>query len=156
MHRRSGFTIVELLIVIIVIAILAAISLVAYNGIQQRARDSERAQDMASLQKVLELYFIDNGSFPYSEDIRNPSWITTNLPTTDQGIFINPQDTNSTNSIVGSGSTVPLHKYSYYSTTSANEVCSTANANKPCLRYVLTWKTEATPTTNKTIIVDKR
>ena len=41
--RRTGFTIVELLIVIVIIAILAAITIVAYNGLQQRARDSQRA-----------------------------------------------------------------------------------------------------------------
>ena len=35
---KSGFTIVELLIVIVVIGILAAITIVAYNGIQSRAR----------------------------------------------------------------------------------------------------------------------
>ena len=36
--RETGFTIVELLIVIVVIGILAAITIVAYNGIQERAR----------------------------------------------------------------------------------------------------------------------
>lgn len=38
--KQSGFTIVELLIVVVVIAILAAISIVAYNGITERARTS--------------------------------------------------------------------------------------------------------------------
>lgn len=61
---RSGFTIVELLIVIVVIAILAAISIVAYSGIQQRARDSQRTNDIATLQKALEMYHADNGGYP--------------------------------------------------------------------------------------------
>lgn len=55
-RAQHGFTIVELLIVIVVIAILAAISIVAYNGIQQRARDSRRAQDMSTIKKALLLY----------------------------------------------------------------------------------------------------
>ena len=62
--KEKGFTIVELLIVIVVIAILAAISIVAYNGIQQRARDSQRQSDIATIAKALELYLIDNGSYP--------------------------------------------------------------------------------------------
>jgi general secretion pathway protein G len=57
----AGFTIVELLIVIIVIAILATISIVAYNGVQERSRDSIRKQDLASLAKVTQLYAIDLG-----------------------------------------------------------------------------------------------
>jgi len=62
--QQRGFTIVELLIVIVVIAILAAISIVAYNGIQQRARDAERQQELSTLQKALEMYQIDNGGYP--------------------------------------------------------------------------------------------
>ncbi len=57
----SGFTIVELLIVIVVIAILAAISVVAYTGIQQRARDSQRRSDLSALAKAYAIYRIDNG-----------------------------------------------------------------------------------------------
>ena len=40
--RKRGFTIVELLIVIVVIAILATITIAAYNGIQQRANNTQR------------------------------------------------------------------------------------------------------------------
>lgn len=60
-QNKQGFTIVELLIVIVVIAILAAISIVAYNGIQQRARDTARKNDLAQLAKSLKLYNVDNG-----------------------------------------------------------------------------------------------
>ena len=63
-NKPKGFTIVELLIVIVVIAILAAITVVAYNGVQQRARDAERNIEMGTIEKALSLYFIDNGSYP--------------------------------------------------------------------------------------------
>lgn len=63
MKQQKGFTIVELLIVIVVIAILAAIAIVSYSGIQQRARDTERKSDLANLAKVISVYKVDNGSY---------------------------------------------------------------------------------------------
>jgi type II secretory pathway pseudopilin PulG len=50
--------------VIVVIGILAAITIVAYNGIQQRSRDTRRSNDSTAIRKALELYKIDNGSYP--------------------------------------------------------------------------------------------
>ena len=64
LSRQTGFTIVELLIVIVVIAILAAITIVAYNGIQARAKDSRVQSDIQSVAKKIELYAVDNGSYP--------------------------------------------------------------------------------------------
>ena len=63
-RKIVGFTIVELLIVIVVIAILAAISVVAYNGIRQRARDAERLTELGAIQKALEIYRADFGAYP--------------------------------------------------------------------------------------------
>jgi type II secretion system protein G len=60
----KGFTIVELLIVIVIIAVLAAISVVAYTGTQGRARDSERKSELSNIMKALELYRVDNGGYP--------------------------------------------------------------------------------------------
>lgn len=59
----TGFTIVELLIVIVVIAILATISIVAYTGIQARARDNIRKSDLAEIKKALLLYNVDKGDW---------------------------------------------------------------------------------------------
>ena len=64
MNKSSGFTIVELLITIVVIAILASISTFAYNGLQNRARDSERDSDVRILKNSLEMYRMDNGEYP--------------------------------------------------------------------------------------------
>jgi len=63
-RQQPGFTIVELLIVIVVIGILAAIVIVAYSGIQARTRDNVRISDLRDLQKIVELYKAENGSYP--------------------------------------------------------------------------------------------
>lgn len=52
-HTYRGFTIVELLIVVVVIAILAAITIVGYNGIQSRAKDAKTNSDIATYQKAI-------------------------------------------------------------------------------------------------------
>ena len=54
-NTLQGFTIVELLIVIVVIAILAAISIAAYTNIQERAKTSRRNSEMAQLLKAITL-----------------------------------------------------------------------------------------------------
>lgn len=59
-----GFTIVELLVVIVVIGILAAITLVAYNGIQNRARVASVSSALNQASKKLALYQVENGSYP--------------------------------------------------------------------------------------------
>lgn len=68
LRTKTGFTIVELLIVIVVIAILAAITVVAYNGISNRADFSKKQSDLAAIVKALELYKTDNGRYPNSEN----------------------------------------------------------------------------------------
>jgi prepilin-type N-terminal cleavage/methylation domain-containing protein len=59
-RSNTGFTIVELLIVIVVIGILAAITIVAYNGIQERARVSSVSSALSQAAKKLAVYQIDN------------------------------------------------------------------------------------------------
>lgn len=55
-RNPRGFTIVELLIVIVIIAILAAITIVAYNGIQNRANDSAVQSDISNSAKRIEMW----------------------------------------------------------------------------------------------------
>lgn len=65
---RPGFTIVELLIVIVVIGILAAITIVAYNGVQDRARNATIQSDLANFAKKIEAARVDtsDGLYPAS------------------------------------------------------------------------------------------
>lgn len=60
--KHNGFTIVELLIVIVVIAILAAISMMAYSGISARANDSKIRNAAAQLEKSIIAWSVDTGA----------------------------------------------------------------------------------------------
>lgn len=102
-RRVRGFTIVELLIVIVVIAILAAITIVAYNGAQNRAMDARRMQDFSEMEKALRLYAVDNNSFPAS--VPNPGSSTWEVSTDpgflgslnaydDSHVFADPRNTS--------------------------------------------------------------
>ena len=63
-NKQPGFTIVELLIVIVVIAILAAITIVAYNGIQDRATYTKYNGSITQVKKALDLYYAENDKYP--------------------------------------------------------------------------------------------
>jgi len=73
-----GFTIVELLVVIVVIGILAAITLVAYNGISQRAITSSLQSDLTNASQQLKLFYVDNSAYPLTNNCTIPQ-STTNI-----------------------------------------------------------------------------
>jgi general secretion pathway protein G len=73
-RQQSAFTIVELLIVIVVIGILAAITIVAYNGIQQKAIVASLTSDLDNASKQLKLFQVDNSAYPAAiNDCPNPA-----------------------------------------------------------------------------------
>jgi len=80
LHPR-GFTIVELLIVIVVIAILAAITIVAYNGIQNRAKHSAVQSAAKQASTKIQAYAVQN-SDQYPSDAN-----AAGLPTADSGMY---------------------------------------------------------------------
>jgi len=61
---KRGFTIVELLIVIVVIGILAAVSIVAYGNIQVRATDSRMMTGVTQIEKAIYMWYANKGEQP--------------------------------------------------------------------------------------------
>lgn len=62
--NNKGFTIIELLVVIVIIGILIALALPNLFSAQARGRDTDRKNELKNLQTKLETYFNDNDSYP--------------------------------------------------------------------------------------------
>ena len=64
MHRRRAFTLVELLVVIALIGVLAALLLSALSSAQQRARATQTTSTMEAFAAACETFFQDHGQYP--------------------------------------------------------------------------------------------
>ena len=63
-RRAAGFTLIELMVVIAIIAILAGIIMGSLATAKYRANDSKRKSDLKNLSLALSQYYNDNGSYP--------------------------------------------------------------------------------------------
>ena len=99
--KKSGFTMIELLVVVAIIGILAGIGIASYGSANKKARDGKRKADIESIRSALEMYKADAGSYP-------TTWNLETISTT----YINPLPSPPPNSRCG-GSRV--YRYNDYS-----------------------------------------
>ena len=59
-----GFSLIELLVVLAIIAVLSAIAMASFGQVKQRGNDARRMQDIQTIQKALALYDTQHGAFP--------------------------------------------------------------------------------------------
>jgi general secretion pathway protein G len=73
---RKGFTLIEILIVVVILGILAAIMVPQFSSARGDARHAKREQDLKTMEKVLEMYANDFGQYPYRWGWggESPSW----------------------------------------------------------------------------------
>ncbi len=69
--RKRGFTIVELLIVVVIIAVLASISVIVYSGVKRQAVHASVQSEASQLETQLGLYNAENGDYPTEEEFNN-------------------------------------------------------------------------------------
>ncbi len=129
-RAASGFTIVELLIVIVIIGILAALVITTYSGIQQKARDTERKTDVNTLQSHAEAYFAESGKYPTLGEFNDSAFRGTNMKGLDPAALADPKNAGS-QQLCGS---VQASCYAYVATPSG---CDNG-ANGDCTNYTLT------------------
>ncbi len=128
-NKQSGFTIVELLIVIVVIGILAALVVTTFSGIQKKARDTERETDIKALHGQVEAYFAQNGKYPTLANLQDNAWIGENLKGLDVESAHDPKGADG-NNISGSAG---ANQYGYAVTPTG---CN--NTDTECTGYTLT------------------
>lgn len=156
-HGRAGFTIVELLIVIVVIGILAAIVLNTFAGTQARARNSERQTDIKALANQLEAYYTDNVSYPLASALdyngtpaRTGDDVAAILKGVDRNALLAPNGTGTNNIDNAQPATTVTNLYGYRAFQANGTTDCTAT---PCPKYTLYWTEEAvggTAATQKT------
>jgi general secretion pathway protein G len=144
-QNKSGFTIVEIVIVVVVIGILASIVIIGYNQVQARGRDSKRKADITNIVKALELYYSDNGSYPVASGTNSsvgPTWYSSDTSSwssfvsTLTGVMdIVPSDPrNSVGDVTSSSS---AFSYAYF----GGDYCGSAMGQM----YILVYRYEASP-----------
>lgn len=78
-RNQQGFTIIELLIVIVIMGVLGGMVVKVINGVHRDTRDSERKQDLEAIEGHLEAYAARNDQYPTSEQMQNDEFIAENF-----------------------------------------------------------------------------
>ena len=78
-YKKRGFTIVEIIVVLVILALLVVGAVPFLGRAQADARDDRRETDIAAITAALERYYQDNGEYPRGEgsSVINGSWSTT-------------------------------------------------------------------------------
>ena len=143
-RKETGFTIVELLIVIIVIGILAALVLVTFTGVQQKARNTERTTDVKAIASHLEVYYANQGYYPDSASLTDTTanavtgFIAANLKGLDKEALRDPKGTDY---FLNAGDADSKH-YGYVPSKSGGGACDNTVAGSECASFVLTYLPE--------------
>jgi prepilin-type N-terminal cleavage/methylation domain-containing protein len=138
--RQSGFTIVELLIVIVVIGILATLVIVTFTGIQQKARDSKRQTDINAVDSHIESYYAQSGNYPTFAQLTDATWRSTNMKGLDPSALTDPKGAAIGNSTAVSGT----YKYGFVSQHTDNTACSATGTtdDTSCTKFVISGTLE--------------
>ena len=133
-RNNRGFTIVELLIVIVVIGILAALVITTYTGIQKKARDTERKTDINALHGQVEAYQAQNGKYPTLDELNDATFRSNNLKGLDPAALKDPNG--------AAGTLVDTPGANAYSYEAAPAGCDNGS-NGDCTSYTLTATLES-------------
>lgn len=135
-RNQNGFTILELIVVIVIIGILLVLIISTRAGVQQSERDTEREHDIKELRIGLESYYEQNQQYPTLANLNDSKWRAVHMKGFEDESLRDPLNENT--ELVAK----PLASVYAYTVISAKGTdCD--NQKNPCTQYSLTATLEA-------------
>lgn len=145
-HRKQqGFTVIELIVILVIIGILASLIVFSYSGVKSRDRDALRQADIDTLQSHLEVFYAETSRYPTLAQINNTEWRAKNIADLNQESLKDPSwsqdgDCNADGQAILIASPA-VDCYAYNPTSADGDVCD--NKETPCAHYTLTATLES-------------
>ena len=139
MNKNSGFTFIEILIVLASVIFLVAITGYAYDGIKARSRNDMRTTAIRQLQVFVETFYAQNTYYPTRAELNNPSWQKANLKNFKESYLADPLWTPKNADCTVNGNPILLSKpqLGCFGYNPTNNGISCANNAQTCDRYTL-------------------
>jgi type II secretory pathway pseudopilin PulG len=133
-NSDSGFTIVEILVIVLIIGILSTVLVLTYSGVEVRQQNTSRITAIKLIQSNLETFYAQSGFYPTLSEMNSATWTKANLKSLQASDLRDP-DSKSNSPNFADMPTVNI--YSYQPTASdGKSKCD--DRTTACAQYVLT------------------
>jgi prepilin-type N-terminal cleavage/methylation domain-containing protein len=149
MRNKKGFTLVELLVVVMVIATLATIALVSYARVQRDANDNTRNGNATVIAEALEKYYDNNGEYPsvpmlVNNTAGNTGTVVAGRLDIDPDVLDQPNMAASeTNALSSTAATQANDYINYTAVRATNDTLCQTSATGGCDKFTLTYIEES-------------
>jgi len=139
--RTKGFTIIELLVVVVLLFVVVALVALTASGVQAKNRNGDRQTDIDALRGQLENYYAGVDKYPTLANLSDSAWRAKNMSKLKDSAIDDPRwEADNSNCTVenrpGLAAAPADNCYSYQVTSSDGSACD--NDKTPCVHYTLT------------------